>query len=117
MIKRTYKSWYNDKIDSFDTPDISKSIQAVVDIIENTKHDIIEKSWSKSGLVGSDIDHVNDPDEFSTLFEAQLNLSDDRSLEEDILPNAVEVISCEKEDSEPTPKKTGQLSILDFCKK
>lgn len=105
MIKRTYKSWYNDKIDSFDTPDISKSIQAVVDIIENTKHDIIEKSWSKSGLVGSDIDHVNDPDEFSTLFEAQLNLSDDRSLEEDILPNAVEVISCEKRRFRAYPEK------------
>ena len=51
MIKRTYKSWYNDKIDSFDTPDISKSIQAVVDIIENTIHDIIENLGQKVVLL------------------------------------------------------------------
>ena len=54
------------------SPDISKSIQAVVDIIEQTKPDIIEKCWSKSGLIGSVIDDVNEPEEFSTMFEAQL---------------------------------------------
>ena len=60
---------------------------------------------------------VNEPDEFSTMFEAQLNLNDDRSLEEDVLPNPFQEIQCEEADSEPIVKKTRQLSILDFCKK
>ena len=68
-----------------DIPDISKSIDAVVDIIEKLKPDIIEKSWSKSGLMGSGIDDVSAPDEFSTMFETQLNLNDDRSIEEDVM--------------------------------
>ena len=117
QIKRTYKSWYNDQIDCDNIPDISKSIQACVDIIEKIKPDIIEKSWSKSGLVGSDIDHVNEPDEFSTMFEAQLNLNDDRSLEDDVRPNPIQEIQFEEPNSELIEKKTRQLSILDFCKK
>ena len=78
---------------------------------------LFEKSWSKSGLVGSGIDDVNEPDEFSTMFEAQLNLNDDRSLEEDVPPNPIQEIQCEEADSEPIVKKTRQLSMLDFCKK
>ena len=117
QIKRSYKSWYNDKIDSFDIPDISKSIEAIVDIIEKIKPEIIEKSWSKSGLVGSTIDDVNEPDEYSTIFETQLNPDDDRSLEEDVLPCPIQEIQCEEADLEPIEKKTRQLSILDFCKK
>ena len=116
QIKRTYKSWYNDRIDSFDIPDISKSIQAVVDIVEKIKPDIIEKSWSKSGLVGSGIDDVSAPDEFSTMFETQLNLYDDRSIKEDVLPNTIQEIQCEETNSEPIETKTRQLSILDFWK-
>ena len=51
----------------------------------------------KSGLVGSDIDHVSERNELSTTFEAQLNLNNDRSLEEDILPNAIEEIQVKKQ--------------------
>ena len=51
----------------------------------------------KSGLVGSDIDHVSERDELLTTFEAQLNLNNDRSLEEDILPNAIEEIQMKKQ--------------------
>ena len=81
QIKRTYKSQYNGKIDFNDIPDILKSIQADVDIIVQAESDIIEKFWSKTGLVEFGIDHVSEPDEFSTVFEAQLNLNEDRSLE------------------------------------
>ena len=121
QIKRLYKNWYNEKLDNDDIPDIAKSIEAVVDIIQKIKPDIIAKSWSKSGLVGSGIDHVSEVDEFSTTFEAQLNLNDDQSLENDILPieetPAIEEIPSEEVDSEPIEKKTRQLSILDYCKK
>ena len=117
QIKRTYKSWYNDKVDAFDIPDISKSIDAVVDIIEKLKPDIIEKSWSKSAMIGYGIDDVSAPDEFFTMFETQLNLNDDRSIEEDVLPNTIQEIQCEETNSEPIETKTRQLSILDFCKK
>ena len=51
----------------------------------------------KSGLVGSDIDHVSERNGLSTTFEAQLNLNNDRSLEEDILPNAIEEIQMKKQ--------------------
>ena len=51
----------------------------------------------KSGLVGSDIDHVSERNELSTTFEAQLNLNNDRSLDEDILPNAIEEIQMKKQ--------------------
>ena len=51
------------------------------------------------------------------MFEAQLNLNDDRSLEDDVRPNLIQEIQCEESDSEPIEKKTRQLSILDFCKK
>ena len=67
----------------------------------------------KSGLVGSDIDHVSERNELSTTFEAQLNLNNDRSLEEDILPNAIEEIQM-KSRFRADPEKTKQLSILDF---
>ena len=59
-IKRLYKSWYNNRVDIDDIPDISTSIESVVSIIENIEPDIIEKSWSRAGLVGSVIDQVHD---------------------------------------------------------
>ena len=106
---------YNSMVDSDDIPDISKSIERVVTIIEEMKPDIIEKSWSRSGLVGSGIDEVHDPDEFSTIFENQLNLNDDCILEEESL---VEDIQDEEIILEPViQKKNRQLSILDFLKK
>ena len=58
----------------------------------------------KSGLVGSDIDHVSERNELSTTFEAQLNLNNDRSLEEDILPNAIEEIQMKKQIQSRPPK-------------
>ena len=114
QIKRTYKSQYNGKIDFNDIPDIFKSIHADVDIIVQAESDIIEKCWSKTGLVEFGIDHVNEPEEFSTVFEAQLNLIEDRSLEIYILLNSTEEIPYEEADSEPIEKKTRQLSILEF---
>ena len=109
QIKRLYKNRCNERLDNDDIPDIAKSIEAVVDIIQKIKPDIIAKSWSKSGLVGSGIDHVSEVDEFSTKFEAQLNLNDDQSLENDILPieetPAIEEIPSEEADSEPIEKK------------
>ena len=58
----------------------------------------------KSGLVGSDIDHVSERNELSTTFEAQLNLNNDRSLDEDILPNAIEEIQMKKQIQSRPPK-------------
>ena len=67
------------------------------------RHNWTDQTWYywkvlvKSGLVGSDIDHVSERNELSTIFEAQLNLNNDRSLEEDILPNAIEEIQVKKQ--------------------
>ena len=117
-IKRTYKKWYNNRIDTDEIPDISKSIEQVVTIIEEIKSDIIEKSWFRSGLVGSSIDQFHDPDPFSTMFENQLNISDDRSLENENQVALVEDVQDEEIVLEPIiEKKNRQLSILDFYKK
>ena len=117
-IKRTYKKWYNTRVDSNNIPDISKSIESVVSIIEQISADIIIKSWSRSGLVGSSIDSFHDPDPLSTMFENQLNLQDDRSLEEENQVDIVEDIQDEEIVLEPiVENKNRQLSILDFYKK
>ena len=101
-----------------DIPDISKSIEQVVSIIEEIKSDIIEKSWSRSGLVGNSVDQFHDPDPFSTMFENQLNISDDRSLENENQVAIVEDTQDEEIVLEPvTEKKNRQFSILDFYKK
>ena len=117
-IKRTYRSWYNTRLDSNDIPDIAKSIESVVNIIEAIKPDIIEKSWSRSGLVGSAIHDFHDPDPLSTMFENQLNIQDDRSLEDENQVDLVEDIQDEEIVLEPViEKRSKQLSILDFYKK
>ena len=117
-IKRTYKSWYNNRLDIESIPDLSKSIEAVVSIIEKIKPDIMEKSWARSGLIGPDIDQIHDPDEFSTMFEHGLNLDDDRCLEEEAQVDLVEDSQDEEIVLEPVvEKQIGQLSILDFFKK
>ena len=117
-IKRTYKKWYNNRVDTDDIPEISKSIEKVVSIIEEIKSDIIEKSWSRSGLVGNSIDQFHDPDPFSTMFENQLNISDDRTLEDENQVALVDDIQDEEIVLEPvSEKKKRQLSILDFYKK
>ena len=116
--QRTYKKWLNNRIDTDDIPDISTSIEQVVTIIEEIKSDIIEKSWFRSGLVGSSIDQFHDPDPFSTMFENQLNISDDRSLETENQVAIVEDTQDEEIVLEPViEKKNRQLSILDFYKK
>ena len=117
-IKRTYKKWYNNRLDSNDMPDVSKSIESVVSIIEEIKPDLIEKSRSRSELVGSSIDHVHEPDPLSTMFENQLNISDDRTLEDENQVALVDDIQDEEIVLEPvSEKKNRQLSILDFYKK
>ena len=87
-------------------------------IIEEIKSDIIEKSWSRSGLVGNSIDQFHDPDPFSTMFENQLNISDHRSFEDENQVALVEDIQDEEIVLEPvSEKKNRQLSVLDFYKK
>ena len=63
-------------------------------------------------------DQFHDPDPFSTMFENQLNISDDRSLENENQVAIVEDTQDEEIVLEPvTEKKNRQFSILDFYKK
>ena len=79
---------------------------------------MVQKSWSRSGLVGSSIDHYHKPDPLSTIFENQLHISDGRSLEDENQLAFVEDIQDEEITLEPIiEKKNRQLSILDFYKK
>ena len=47
---------------------------------------------------------VSELDEFSTIFDAQINLNNDRYLQTDFSSNAFEEISSEEADSEPFEK-------------